>query len=218
MNKLLLQRALDAIQFLDEMEGADSAVDYMRVMSRLAAECNDRASRCFESHIKGEIYTDTRYRDGRFIIDHMADGRVAFFPQGGGFQHFVSLADFLEHFRPAPAPTFKAGRVTGEWLSAECIGADKDVTFPAYLDGRRWNGWSMPYFTKRDAMDMLTASGNDWQFAPEIDAFVIQQDGSDEPEVYKGEDIATPYGTRHVYPVGAGCWTWETVDNEEGSK
>lgn len=205
-----LERCTDAIQFMDELGGPESA-EYVDVMTRLAADCAERAQIAFESHIKGEIYTDERH-GGRFIIDHMRDGRVCFFAQGGGFQHAVSLADFAQHFKPAPALRFALGRVTGEWLTAEYVGGNDDVAFPAYLDGRKWNGWSMPYFTKETAADMLTASGNTWRFDEASDAFIVADEQSDDGEVsYVGETIDVGSERVHVYGVGAGCWTWDTV-------
>jgi hypothetical protein len=51
------QRATRALQFLDEMGGPDAG-DYVKVMRRLAEECERRAEVCFATHLSaGPAYT-----------------------------------------------------------------------------------------------------------------------------------------------------------------
>jgi hypothetical protein len=161
------------------------------------------------------IYTDKRHPTVRVYLDEIKDGRAIFFPQGGGFGHSVPAADWHEFFVPAPAPVFAPGRVTGDWLDD---GSGTVIAFPAYLNGERWNGWAMPYFTKETALDMLTASGNTFRFDDARDAFIIS-----EPEAYDGEDYVIEAeqidvnGERvKVYAVGAGCWVWDEVTDDKG--
>lgn len=204
MNDYFYEQATDALQFLDELGGPDTAEDYIAIMQRIAAECLARAETAASSH--RAIFTDTRHSNRLELCGH--DVRVRFHSQGGGFECSVPLAEWQEHMRAAPVPAFKLVRVTGDWLDEH--GEGPEVSFPAYSDGNRWNGWVMPHFTKETALDMLTASGNTFRFDAEQDAIIVERDDiGEDAEIYQGEDIDTPEGRVHVYPVGAGMWTWD---------
>ncbi len=96
---------------------------------------------------------------------------VAFTAQGGGFVQYLPRAAFEATFKPAPASSFARRHVTGEWLP-------EDLRLPAYTDGRRWNGWAMPYF--------------DFEVDEIFEATTVQVDAT----------------SIKVYPIGAGCWCW----------
>lgn len=153
------------------------------------------------------LYIDTRH--GNLVeLDKRADGRVRFFPQGGGFSYSCPEEEFDKHFKVAPEPVFKLVEITGEWMDGK--------KFPAYSNGLVWNGWAMPHFEIEDARRMLNASGNVWKYDEVADAFTVNE--GEEQEVYVAEYIWVDFdnGDKEreqikVYAIGAGAWTWEVA-------
>lgn len=86
----------------------------------------------------------------------------------------------------------------------ECVHA-------AYLDPtEEWNGWACPYFERAEVERMaawLPEFDDSLVYDEESDAFSTTYD-PDLTETFPGTDI----DGRHLYPIGAGSWTWVIVD------
>lgn len=85
--------------------------------------------------------------------------------------------------------------------------------FEGYTDGRHWNGWACPYFTKEIAENIMHINNayytfGEWQmrYDEEQDAFIREYE-DEEPEVFKGYDI----DGLHLYPIGTCCWIWDDL-------
>lgn len=87
-----------------------------------------------------------------------------------------------------------------------------------YTDGTRWNGWATPFFTFEEAQKIQS----DWNAEGESqmlydidkDAFCVQYD-DDDPYIWKGEDVQTEDGIKHLYGIGAYSHIWDKVGQEE---
>jgi hypothetical protein len=135
-----------------------------------------------------------------FLIETMPGATgdtVAFTAQGGGFVQHLPRAAFEETFKPAPASSFARRHVSGEWLP-------EDLRLPAYTDGRRWNGWAMPYFEFEVAKQLLDHM-DDLRYDADKDAFV---NTSDDDETFEATTVEVDAISIKVYPIGAGCWCW----------
>lgn len=94
-----------------------------------------------------------------------------------------------------------------------------EQTYEGYTDGRLWNGWECPWFTKEVADEMmrdLNKEGVETEYHHKTDSYIIKSEDWDEPDVFDGRDIITEDGPMHLYPIGAACWIWdEVVEDEE---
>lgn len=157
-----------------------------------------------------KLYTDKRYNN-RVELDRFENGRAFFFSQGGGFQHSVTIKEWDANFRVAKKPVFAKAKVTGEWL-------DDGVKVECYSNGNVWNGWAMPYFTKKQA-DAYMKLQNAADLVPTMrydakqDAYIVGE--GEEMETYVMECIMVPCrgGEKQieVYGIGSGGWTWEAA-------
>ena len=90
-----------------------------------------------------------------------------------------------------------------------------DGTFEGYTDGRLWNGWDCPYFTKEVGMEICLENNkvNDiayhMAYNEKTDSF-IRLDDMFEPEVFQGVDI----DGMHLYPIGNASWIWWEMPND----
>lgn len=85
-----------------------------------------------------------------------------------------------------------------------------------YTSGRLWNGWATPYFTLEEAQK-LQADFNKGIDTPMLydvakDEFRVQYEDDDEPYIWKGEDIQTVDGIKHLYGIGAYSHIWDELD------
>lgn len=143
-----------------------------------------------------------------FEIDREENGRIVFYPQGGGFERSCDKADFEQHFKPAAPSAFYQGFVAGDWM-------DEAAQLPAWLNGLRWNGWAQPRFEKSTADQIMTDTPG-MLFDPERNAYVLPADldmGRDEEEVFLPETLTTPDGPVTTWPIGAGYWCWDELRN-----
>ena len=88
-----------------------------------------------------------------------------------------------------------------------------------YTSGRLWNGWATPYFTLEEAQ-RLQADFNKGIDTPMLydvakDEFRIQYDDCDEPYIWKGEDIQTVDGIKHLYGIGAYSHIWDELGKDD---
>lgn len=86
-----------------------------------------------------------------------------------------------------------------------------DAVWEGYTDGKHWNGWACPYFTKEVADDIMRINnadnnGTEMYYVPTTDTYVrTWDDGNDEE--FDGIDI----NGMHLYPIGNMCWIWDDL-------
>jgi len=83
---------------------------------------------------------------------------------------------------------------------------DEGPDYDCMLSPTTWNGWAMPGFTKEQA-DIFCETHPDTVYDAAQDAYVAtseDDDPEDGPEVYE----AIECDGLKLYPIGAGCWTW----------
>lgn len=152
-------------------------------------------------------FPNSLYEDeaGRLVQVYEAlstDETLTFSAQGGGLSYKLPRDEFMKNFKPARLREYALGCVTADWL-------EPDVTFPAYMDGRRWNGWAMPYFSFEAAKALLPYV-TDLSYNAEQDAFVcLSASEGAEPEVFEAVNIKVDGGQVKAYPIGAGSWCWD---------
>lgn len=88
-----------------------------------------------------------------------------------------------------------------------------------YTTDRRWNGWATPHFeleeAKRVAEGFNETAEYPMQYDEVYDQFYILDTETTELETWKGEDIITEEGIKHLYGIGAYSWVWdETTDRD----
>lgn len=85
-----------------------------------------------------------------------------------------------------------------------------------YTNGYLWNGWATPYFPLEEAQK-IQADNNEAVFPichdEEKDEFY--QSVYDEPYIWKGEDIETVDGIKHLYGIGAYSHIWDELGKDE---
>jgi len=125
---------------------------------------------------------------------------VEFAPQGGGFIRKASRVEFERRFKPAKLPAFSLVAIGADWLP-------DGMKVQAYANGRRWNGWAMPYFTIEEARSLL-------EFMPGLrydsarDAFINAHEDQAEEDVYPAVTLVIGGISIKTYAIGTGCWCW----------
>lgn len=93
-----------------------------------------------------------------------------------------------------------------------------EKTYEGYTDGTLWNGWECPWFTKEVAEEMIRdfiKEGGKAEYNSETDSYVFQAEEWDQADIFDGADVETEDGIQHLYPIGAWCWIWDEVVEEE---
>ena len=98
-----------------------------------------------------------------------------------------------------------------------------DGIAPAYIgytSGRLWNGWGTPLFEINEAFQVMEEynkyNDNPMQYDERLDKFFIndpeglQYEPLDE---WKGKNLVTDDGIKHLYGIGAYCWVWDAVND-----
>lgn len=92
--------------------------------------------------------------------------------------------------------------------------------YEGYTKGEHWNGWECPRFTKEVGLQIVeeinTFDSKAW-FDESKDKFCFDLDNTGE-DIYEFEGYNIKVGdggTLHVYPIGAWCWIWDEVEEEE---
>ena len=89
-----------------------------------------------------------------------------------------------------------------------------------YTSGRLWNGFATPYFelaeAKRVAEGFNEAAEYPMQYDEVYDQFYILDTETTELEKWKGEDIHTEEGIKHLYGIGAYSWVWDEATDRDG--
>lgn len=95
---------------------------------------------------------------------------------------------------------------------------DNGPVYIGYTNGDRWNGWATPYFTLEEAQKIQVefSRGTDCPMLYDVtkDEFRIQYD-DDEPYIWKGEDIQTVDGIKHLYGIGAYSHIWDECNEDD---
>jgi len=94
-----------------------------------------------------------------------------------------------------------------------------DSQFEGYTLGETWNGWDMPYFTKKQALEVAAAFVEQTEYDnvyhdPNSDTFVFYTKGLENEEfgstvIYIDGELTT------VYPIGGGGWVWKEEEKED---
>ena len=96
---------------------------------------------------------------------------------------------------------------------------DGGPVYIGYTNGDRWNGWATPYFPLEEAQKIQAefSRGTDCPMLYDVmkDEFRIQYDDDDEPYIWKGEDIKTVDGIKHLYGIGAYSHIWDECDESD---
>ena len=94
---------------------------------------------------------------------------------------------------------------------------DGGQVYVGYTSGRLWNGWATPYFPLDEAKK-IQAEWNDEEnpmvYDEANDEFRIIYEGDDEPYIWRGEDIKTVDGIKHLYGIGAYSHIWDELDDD----
>ena len=93
---------------------------------------------------------------------------------------------------------------------------------PAYIgytSGRLWNGWATPNFELDVALQLMAdynkETDNPMQYDKTTDTFRIAETRYTDEEVWQGRDCNTDDGIKHLYGIGAYCWIWDAVNDND---
>lgn len=91
---------------------------------------------------------------------------------------------------------------------------------PAYIgytNGALWNGWATPYFEVNEALQVMADynkdTGNPMWYDEETDAFRIAETEYTSEGNWKGKNVKTKDGIKHLYGIGAYSWVWDAVND-----
>ena len=88
-----------------------------------------------------------------------------------------------------------------------------------YTSGRLWNGWATPYFEKEEAIRVAEGFNETaeylMQYDEVYDQFYVLDTETTELEKWKGEDIQTAEGIKHLYGIGAYSWVWDEATDRD---
>ena len=88
-----------------------------------------------------------------------------------------------------------------------------------YTSGRLWNGWATPYYeieeAKRVAEGFNECAEYPMQYDKVYDQFYVLDTETTELETWRGDDIHTEEGIKHLYGIGAYCWIWDKVNDDD---
>ena len=84
-----------------------------------------------------------------------------------------------------------------------------------YTSGRLWNGWATPHFEKDEALRVMRGynecreEAEQMTYDEENDMFIAWLENYNDYDYWKGEDIQTTDGIKHLYGIGAYSWVWD---------
>ena len=156
------------------------------------------------------VRKDGVYPKDAVMVSKAINGVVSFCKLGGGFVYEVSEDVMTRSFREATRKELT------EPTYIECNfsfddGCDESPIYKGYTDGKRWNGWAMPYFEEEVAKSVVANSaniGDDFRHIPEHDMFIMKFLMQDEEETFEATEILINGEVKKVYAIGAGSWTW----------
>lgn len=149
-------------------------------------------------------------------ISERKNGNVHFANAGGGLVYFTTEAEFDKQFERVPNVVLRRLFETFEPITVTAL--EGDGSMDGYTNGQSWNGWEVPYFTRKTILDALEEGGH--LANPAIhsntrfhfddasnDLYVIEPaDGGDIPDGYD-EKVLKAYlmerpSTSEVYAFG----------------
>ena len=131
------------------------------------------------------------------------------YPMGGGFG-----------FRLKDASLYRL--VTPEDIRAVCLtpslfSIDGGTAYAGVSNGRRWNGWECPLFTKEVAERIFQDAGLKYDYLPDTDEFrMLNEWAHPEEDPYEYAKGVTHFGVR-MYPIMDG-WCWDQEVPEEDAE
>jgi hypothetical protein len=162
---------------------------------------DDQQGNTKAEHPQARSFYRHKEHGGLFEVSTEDDGRIAIWPQGGGFQRLLSAEDFTSQYVVAPPLVMRRGTVTAEFLA-------EDVVLPCFSDGSAWNGWGMPRFDKETALRIVSLMP-DLSYNEATGIITLQFVG-EEPEDYRPQTTTCEGKQIEVYEIGGG-WTWDSV-------
>ena len=146
--------------------------------------------------------------EGNFVeVSDETSESVQFAPQGGGRVNSMPRAAFLDKFKPAELPGFVRVQVEGDWLP-------EGKSFPALSNGKKWNGWEVPYFTTEVGKELAAHIPN-LAFSQMDNAFVAtdpEAPSGKKQKHFKAEIIEAHGMLIKAYPIGEGAWCWSLAE------
>lgn len=95
----------------------------------------------------------------------------------------------------------------------------KQALFEGYTDDQTWNGWECPRFEKAEADRIMEAAkgyGQTVLFDEETEVYTyVDADDPSMQEEYSPADIEVNGETIKIWAIGAWCWVWDAVDDDE---
>lgn len=95
-----------------------------------------------------------------------------------------------------------------------------DGIAPAYIgytSGRLWNGWATPYFEIAEALQVMADYNKNTDrpmlYDEKTDSFRVAETEYTDEEIWKGKNIVTDDGIKHLYGIGAFSWVWDAVND-----
>lgn len=86
-----------------------------------------------------------------------------------------------------------------------------------YTKGDRWNGWATPRFEKEEALRVAEGFNEmaeyPIQYDKVYDQFYMLDLENAELITWKGTDVHTDEGIKHLYDIGAYWWVWEEAND-----
>jgi hypothetical protein len=97
---------------------------------------------------------------------------------------------------------------------------DYPKAYFGYCPNYQWKGiWDMAHFeldeAKRIAEGFNETAEHPMEYDPIYDQFFVWDEGNEDYDFVKGEDVITDDGIKHLYPIGAGNWFWSAVDDRK---
>ena len=90
-----------------------------------------------------------------------------------------------------------------------------------YTSGRLWNGWATPSFEFAEAKRVAEGFNETAEFPMQYDEvydqiYILDTETSD-LETWKGEDIHTKEGIKHLYGIGTYSWVWDKATDQDNN-
>jgi hypothetical protein len=151
------------------------------------------------------IPQDSIYPDGALRVKSFTKGILRAFPDGGG-PVYAFPKEALDKYKfrivtkeERDAVPFTKGK----------FGLDEGPDYDGWSDGRRWNGWAMPYFEKEVVKQILKDLGGRWDeetgvgFMPDETGSFVSADSGDACLVEKCE---LKIEGKEVWTFDGWCW------------
>lgn len=144
----------------------------------------------------------------RALIHKVTTDTIQFSPAGGGFvqevKRDIARLEYVDKF-------------PRNWV-AGFFQIEDDTIYQGFHDPEaRWNGWAMPYFTRKTANAIVAEipafeDGKPYGYF-EGDICFIWDYGLEDYESYKPTSLEGV--DELVYGIGAGSWVWDSVEESE---